>query len=179
MQENSISKKQKTIKTKGGLHRPTNIKYKGVNIMNLIDELKAKSNQADNTKQEIIEEIKNYFDEYLNSERFEKFLKANIREDDIRARRKNLYVEFWEYHSGCTTTNFYCGGKQWFNPECKDGWNSHYYKNIELRTIHDKICQYLTMRLISRMSELGFTVLCKENKMGRMEYYKMSITFGW
>lgn len=147
--------------------------------MNLINELKEKSNQADNTKQEIVEEIKNYFNEYLDSDQLEKFLKANIREDDIKARKKFMMVEFWEYSSGCSTTNFYCGGKYWFNPENKDGWKSHNYKGIKLETIHKEICNYLTNKLISRMKDLGFNLLSQEDKTSWLGYYDRHFYFGW
>ena len=147
--------------------------------MNLIDELKAKSNQADNTKQEIIEEIKSYFDDYLKSERFENFLRANIRDDEIKARKKCLRVEFWEYHSGCSDTYFYCGGKYWYNPENKSRWESHHYKGIELQKIHKEICPHLTAKLISRMSDLGFDLLSREDKSSRLDYYKSYLCFGW
>lgn len=147
--------------------------------MSLINELKAKSNQADNTKQEIIREIKNYFDEYLNGDQFENFLKANIREDDIKARKKFMQVNFWEYTSGCSTTHFYCGGKYWYNPECKDGWESHYYKGIKLESIHNEICEHLTQKLISRMKELGFDLVSQEDKTSWLKYYERYFYFGW
>ena len=38
--------------------------------MSLVDELKEKSNELYNIKQEIIEEIKEYFDAYLDSNKF-------------------------------------------------------------------------------------------------------------
>lgn len=147
--------------------------------MSLINELKAKSNQADNTKQEVIQEIKNYFDEYLNGEQFENFLKANIREDDIKKREKLLLVEFWEYSSGCSTTSFYCGGKYWYNPECKDGWGSHAYKGVDLKTVDKEVCRYLAQRLISRMDDLGFKLLRQEDKTSWLGYYNRHFCFGW
>lgn len=44
-------------------------------MMSLINELKEKSNKAYDVRQEVIEEIKEYFDKYLDSDRFENYLK--------------------------------------------------------------------------------------------------------
>lgn len=147
--------------------------------MSLINELRIKSNNSDNKKQEVIAEIKEYFDNYLNSDKLEKFLRANIKESDIKERKKFMMVKFWEYHSGCSTTNFYCGGETWYNPDNKEGWESHYYKGIELKTIHNEICEYLTQRLISKMKDLEFILLSQEDKRGRLDYYEKHFYFGW
>jgi len=152
---------------------------KGENIMSLINELRIKSNNADNKKQEVISEIKEYFDNYLNSDQLEKFLRANIKEDDIKARKKLIIIEFWNYASGCSTTSFYCAGLYWYNPENKEGWESHYYKTIELRSIQDDVCDYLEKKLRLKMEDLGFTLLSKEDKKGKLEYFNKHFYFGW
>ena len=64
--------------------------------MSLINELKEKSNKAYDIRQEVIEEIKEYFDEYLDSDRFEKFLRKHIGDEEIRNRETYLVVRFWE-----------------------------------------------------------------------------------
>lgn len=146
--------------------------------MNLITELKAKSNSTDNVKQEIIKEIQTYFDKYLD-EGLENFLQHRIGDAEIKERKVFLKVEFWAYHSGCSTTNFYCAGKYWYNPENKDDIQSWYYKGIELRTINEEICGYLTTKLEKRMCELGFNLLSKEKQKSGIGYHDTHFYFGW
>ena len=52
-------------------------------------------------------------------------------------------------------------------------------KGIELKIIHNEICEYLTQRLISRMKDLEFTLLSQEDKRGRLDYYEKHFYFGW
>ena len=147
--------------------------------MNLINELRAKSANAENAKNEVIAEIKNYFDRYLNSDKLEDYLRRSISASEIEARKTFVFVEFWEYHEGCTTTNFTCAGMRWYNPENTHGWGSHYYKGIELRTIDKEICDYLSERLVTRMNELGFYLVSKEDQKSRFGYYDTHFYFGW
>lgn len=79
--------------------------------MSLINELREKSNKVYDIRQEVIEEIKEYFDEYLDSDRFEKFLRKNIGNEEINNRETYLIIGFWEYHNGCLDTYFSCGVK--------------------------------------------------------------------
>ena len=147
--------------------------------MNLIAELKAKSANADSVKREVIEEIKAYFDEYLNGDGLENYLRKRIGTSEIRDRKVYMDVEFWEYHSGCGKTRFSCGGEHWYNSESRDGWNSHNYKGVELRTIDKEVGAYLSAKLEKRMSELGFTLVSKEVDHNRFNYYDIHYYFGW
>lgn len=147
--------------------------------MNLITELREKSANAENTKSEVVAEIKTYFDQYLNSDALENYLRRIIGKSEIRDRKVFLKVEFWEYHSGCSTTHFHCGGKEWRNPENEWDWKSHCYKGVELRTIDKEIGSYLSSRLISRMNELGFYLVSREDKQSRLGYYENYFYFGW
>lgn len=147
--------------------------------MSLIDELKEKSVKAEFTKSEVIAEIKSEFDKYLNSDRLENYLKRRIGNTEIKERKVFMKVEFWEYHSGCSTTHFHCGGYEWYNPKNKDGWESHTYNGIELKDISNEIGEYLSSRLTSRMNELGFYTISKEKQNGRLGYYNTHFYFGW
>ena len=147
--------------------------------MSLITELKAKSNNADNTKKEIIEEIKRYFDEYLDGTGLENFLRARIGDSEIKARKMFTKIEFWAYHAGCSTTHFYCGGKEWYNPENMYDIESWCYKGIELRTIDKDVCDYLATKLVEKMDELGFTLLSIEPQKNSCGYYDTHFYFGW
>ena len=147
--------------------------------MSLINELREQSNIAENKRAEVVAEIKASFDKILNSERFEEHLKRYIDASDIKARKTFMNVEFWEYHEGCSTTSFRCGGITWYNPENKEGWESHRYKGIELCSINKEVCSYLTSRLMNRMNELGFYLVSKEDKKSRFDYYHTNFYFGW
>lgn len=147
--------------------------------MSLITELREKSANAETVKGEVIAEIKNAFDKYLNSDRLENYLRHRIGTDEIKARQVFMDVEFWEYHSGCSTTHFRCGGCEWYNPENKYGWESYKYKGVELIAINKEVCNYLSERLVSRMNELGFHLVSKEDQKSRFGYYDTNFYFGW
>ena len=143
--------------------------------MSLINELKEKSNKVDMTKQEVIAEIKAYFDEYLDSDKLEKWLEKTTTKEEIAERKLLTRVVFWEHHDGCSDTHFACGGKYWYNPE-KYRWD---YKGIKLKDIQMEICTYLREKLIRRMEELGFYLSTEEKQRSRFEYFKTLLYFGW
>lgn len=144
--------------------------------MSLINGLREKSNNAQNIKYEVIEEIKRYFDEYLEGDNLEKFLRYTIKDDDVKERKKFMQIKFWEHHSGCSETHFYCAGKYWYNPENRYSWE---YKGVRLSTIDSIIGEYLTSKLINKMKELGFILLSNELKNNRLDYYERHFYFGW
>ena len=147
--------------------------------MSLVDELKEKSNELYNIKQEIIEEIKEYFDAYLNSNRFEEFLRGKIRDDEIRKREILLSINFWEYHFGRLDTYFACGGKRWCNPENQHNYESIFYRGIRLYDIQKEICNYLEERLMQKMIDLGFSFLRYDKKENVFGYFDIIYYFGW
>lgn len=148
-------------------------------VMSLINELREKSANANNVKQEVIEEIKNYFDKYLQGDGLEQFLRKAIDKTDIKERKKFMQIKFWEYHSGCSTTHFYCSGIEWFNPENTNDILSCEYKGIKLRDIQNEVCNYLSDTLVKKMIELGFHVVSNEYKPNRLGYYERHFYFGW
>ena len=147
--------------------------------MSLVNELKEKSNELYNIKQEIIEEIKEYFDAYLNSNRFEEFLRGKIRDDEIRKREILLSINFCEYHFGCPDTYFACGGKRWCNPENQHNYESIFYRGIRLYDIQKEICNYLEKRLMQKMIDLGFSFLRYDKKENVFGYFDIIYYFGW
>ena len=148
-------------------------------MMDFITELRAKSENVKNTKVEIIDEIKARFDDYFNSDRFENYLRERIGRDELDKRQVTLYVKFWEYQSGCSTTHFGCGGITWCNPENKDGYESCIYKGIKLQTINFEVCQILADKLIAKMGAMGFALLSQETQTSRFNYYDKHFIFGW
>ena len=147
--------------------------------MSLINELREKSANAEAIKREVIAEIKASFDTYLNGDGLENYLRKRIGNSEIKERKVMLWVKFWAYHSGCSTTHFYCGGCAWYNPENRDDWESRRYKGVELQTISDEICSYLSARLMNRMNELGFYLVSKKEDKGCLNYYNTNYYFGW
>ena len=147
--------------------------------MDFISELRAKSEQAENHRASVIAEIKASFDKFINSEQFEERLKRYIDTSDIKQRKTFMKVEFWEYHSGCSTTHFHCGGFEWYNPDDREGWASHRYKGVELSQIDEEVGKYLSSLLENRMRELGFYMVSKENAKGRLGHYHYNYYFGW
>lgn len=147
--------------------------------MNLVNELRERSNGIEYIKMQVIEEIKRAFDKCFEGDRFENHLRKIISKSDVEERKKDLFVEFWEYQDGCSTTHFHCGGIEWYNHENKDGYASHRYKGIELNTIDKEVGAYLSQLLTNKMTELGFTLLSCEPVKSRFSYYYKKFTFGW
>lgn len=121
--------------------------------MGLVDELRTKSNKLSDARQEVIKEIKEYFDEYFVSDEFEDNLRRLLRADDI-AKRK-MCVLIW-FSSDFKDTNFYCGGESWKTPESSE------YKGIYLSDIRNDVCEYLESKLIQRMNDFGFNYIEKK-----------------
>lgn len=147
--------------------------------MSLIEELRAKSTNIESTKANIVSEIRNYFDKYLMSDKFEDYLRNRVGKEEALNRKLGINIEFWAFHSGCSATHFSCGGCTWYNPDKPDSWESHYYKGIELVTIHEEVCCHIASQLRKRMVELGFHLCDNENLKGKLNYYHMYFYFGW
>ena len=147
--------------------------------MSLINKLKAKSCGWQQKREEVIAEIKDWFDKVITKEKIEATLEKYIGKQEIEDRKVSLWVEFWEYHEGCSTTYFRCGGEKWHNPEEEYGYRSHKYKEIELCSINKEVCEYLSAKLIEQIRLLGFSILNKEMKPSRFDYYQEKITIGW
>lgn len=145
--------------------------------MSFIEELREKSNIANDIKGQVIEEIKAYFDEYLKGNQLENDLRITITEEDIEERKSCLKVAFWEHCFSYSGTHFMCGKKFWCIPKTE---NSNYsYKGVELSKIQNDICGYISLQLELKLQELGFTVLKGEMVENRWHNYKKIIYFGW
>lgn len=147
--------------------------------MSLINELRAKSANVEATKSEVVAEIKRAFSSYLNSDEFENYLRRRAGTEEIQKRILPINVEFWLFHSGCSTTHFNCGGYTWYNPENRENYESHRYKGIDLISIQEEICEYISSRLKYRMNELGFFLASTTNARGNLNYYHTLFNFGW
>lgn len=126
--------------------------------MALIDELKAKSEDKKEIRQSIIDELCAKYSVYLDGA-FEKNFEKSIKEEDLQKREKKIYVSFWAYHSGCSTTNFRVGGWEWNNPTAeKYSCESRYYKGFYLADLQDDVLNALAHLLIKKLREMGFYV---------------------
>jgi hypothetical protein len=147
-------------------------------MSNLINELKAKSDRAAATKADISAEIIKIFEKCLDKQ-LEDEVRGRIGDTQIKERKVYMQVSFWEYHSGCSTTQFRCGGFTWYNPENHDGWESRTYKNFTLKDIHEPICKHLDNYLERKMHDLGFYTVERTHRISRLGYYETDFYFGW
>lgn len=145
--------------------------------MSLIEELREKSNIANDIKKQVIEEIKAYFDEYLKGNELENDLKTTILKEEIRERKSYLTVAFWEYYSRCSETYFRCGKKCWYIPKTED--SDYFYKGVELSKIQRDVCSYVALQLELKLKELGFTIIDRKMVETRLHNYEKKIYFGW
>lgn len=142
--------------------------------MKFAEKLAAMSdNQA--TKEEVVtNEIVNFFAEkFENGEMMEAFEKK-LREEEIRSRKKDIYLEFWTYIPGCSETYFGLLDKEW-KPE-----NDHLYvhKGVNLRNIYkDVLCEIAELTK-ENFEEEGFEVKIRPNeKNKRFETYVIEISW--
>lgn len=150
--------------------------------MNLADRLSAASEREAATKREIISEIRDYFQEYIDSGAFEKVIEQRIlnsNEAKLR-RRSNVSVEFWRYQSGCSGTSWRVGNKYWKNPEESEySYSSHDYKGISLSSIQEDVGTELCDIVVKALRNMGFTMLECQDKKGRLGLYHTEIAFNW
>jgi len=153
--------------------------------MSFIEEIKEMEKERDNKEREIIEDIRKYFKEKMNSKDFENTLKENYIKSALEdgERTFELRIEFWEYTAGCSNTYIYVGGCGRFELKgINDNYDSYYnYKGIRLKDIHKKVCSELSADLKNRLEELGLKIISsiRTDSNYRFNYYKERITIGW
>lgn len=143
--------------------------------MKLIDEIRNEQKQHDNDTQIVKNEILDKFKNYFESEIFKEFLKQKCK-DAINDNEKEIgfKVEFWEYRTGCSPTNFSAAGYSWrLKPEKKD------YKGITLRNIQNEVCEDIWNNLKSTVQELGFTIIRSNDYESRFGYFDKKMTITW
>ena len=152
-------------------------------MANLLEMAQRESKRVDDTKKEIVEEISQYFENYIESEQFELYIKDIINKHETAENKCfKLYSEFWAYHSGCGPTNFSLGNYRWYNPESEQySIKSHNYKGIELVTIQDEILIRINSMARSKLEEFGFTYdnLSSHSKKNNCGYRENTIEVSW
>ena len=125
--------------------------------MSFIQEIKEIENERKEKENDVINEIVNYFNEKFNDVKYEEYLKKRIKEEINNSKKHlTLNIEFWNYHSGCSETNFSCGGIKF-----KLDYGKYDYKGIELYDIQHKVCDKLSVLLCDKLEELGLTIVSK------------------
>lgn len=145
--------------------------------MNLAEKLNKQSMSVEATKEAVIDEIFEYFENVFNSGRFEKEFEKRITADNLSKRLVNIGVSFWNYTSGCSDTYFRISCFYWHNPEGK-GWDSKTYKGIKLSDIQKELGRKLLNLTEYHLKQMGFNIRI-ENKESWLDYYDKNIVVSW
>lgn len=143
-------------------------------MADFLEDLRKVKTENENKNENVISEILKYFKEQLDSENFEIGLKDRLTKA-IRNNEKeyDTWVEFWDYHSGCSDTHFsvpVC--KVWYSD--KTGYDSKYYKNVTLYDIHKKVIDNLLRMYVDKLCDLGLKVMCVDDT-GKIGYKKWKV----
>ena len=145
--------------------------------MNLAEKFNKKSEEVENRVEEVTNEIVLYFKNIFETGQFEDVLERNLTKENKIDRRKILFVEFWDYSSGCSDTNFRVGFHTWKNPEGR-GYNSRRYKGLDLYNIQKDVGKKLLNLTEYYLKDMGFKVTVEDNE-SWLHYFKKKITIRW
>ena len=146
--------------------------------MSILERLKENSDQVQNNEEEVINEIVEYFRNYLNSEQFEQWLERACTDKNIASKREfTMNVEFWGYQSGCSGTQFEVAWHSW-KSEPYYGYESYTYKGVNLNNIQRTVGDRLLNLLTEKMREIGFKYVARYNE-SWLKYFNMLVTIYW
>ena len=135
--------------------------------MGFIEDLQNVKTETENKNENVVMEILKHFRTQINSTKFEDRLKKRLT-DSIKdnKRETRLEIEFWDYHDGCSATNFYAS--------CCDTWElaygEHYYNGVRLTDVSKEVVNHhLLPMFIDKLRELGLTYRIEEYG-GRLGY---------
>ena len=122
--------------------------------MKLAEKLAAMSDDQATKEEVVTNEIVNFFAEKFESGEMMEAFEKGLREQEIRSRKKNIYLEFWRYIPGCSETYFGFLGKKW-NPE-----NDHLYvhKGVNLGSIYKNVLLAIAELARENFEKEGFEV---------------------
>ena len=122
--------------------------------MKLAEKLATMSNEQATKEEVVTNEIINFFAEKFESGEMMEAFEKGLREQEIRSRKKNIYLEFWGYIPGCSETYFGFLGKKW-NPE-----NDHLYvhKGVNLGSIYKNVLLAIAELARENFEKEGFEV---------------------
>lgn len=148
--------------------------------MSLFNDVMNMTNSLETTRNDIKREIIMYFDKYLNSEKFDEYLKSRLDNDAISKRKLVLYVSFWNYHPGCSGTHFQCCNRRWTNPdEDEYSFNSSKYKGIKLIDIQVDVVNGICKLIKDAMYDREFSDVCINREFNRLGYADYKIVVSW
>ena len=122
--------------------------------MKFAEKLAQMSNEQATKEEAVINEIVNFFAEKFASGEMMDAFEKNLREKEIRSRKKSLSLDFWTYVPGCSGTYFGLLGKEW-KPEnvC-----SYEYKNVNLKNIYKEVLLKIAELARENFEKEGFEV---------------------
>ena len=142
--------------------------------MKLAEKLAAMSNEQATKEDAVTNEIVNFFAEKFESGEMMDALEKNLREKEIRSRKKDINLEFWTYIPGCSGTYFGLLGKEW-KPEdvC-----SYEYKKVNLKNVYKDVLLKIAELARENFEKEGFEVEVQPNeKNKRYETYIIEISW--
>ena len=148
--------------------------------MSFLEDIKGIEKERQEKENEIINEIVEYFNTRINSEKYEEYLKKRIVEKINESKNTlTLYMKFWRYRDGCSGTNFSCGGYTWYLEKQENQVDKYRYKGINLGDIHNEICKKIHTILLMKLESLGLEII-KDNKVeSRFNDYNREIEVRW
>ena len=142
--------------------------------MKLAEKLAAMSNEQETKEEAVISEIVNFFAEKFESGEMMDAFEKRLREEEIRSRKKNIYLEFWGYIPGCSETYFGLLGKKW-NPEDD---HSYEHKGVNLGNIYKNVLLAIAELARENFEKEGFEVrLLPDNENKRYNTYIVEISW--
>ena len=142
--------------------------------MKLAEKLAAMSIEQAMKEDVVTNEIVNFFvEKFKTGEMMEAFEKS-LGKQEIRSRKKNIFLEFWIYVPGCSETHFGLLGQEW-RP---DNGCIYEHKGVNLKNIYkDVLCEIAELAR-ENFEEEGFKVEVRPNeKDKRFETYVIEISW--
>lgn len=142
--------------------------------MKFAEKLAAMSNDQATKEETVIKEIVNFFAEKFESGEMMGALEKNLREQEIRSRKKDICLDFWTYIPGCSETYFGLLGKKW-KPE--NSYN-YEYKGVNLKNIYKDVLLEIAELARENFEREGFKVrVFPNNNDKRYETYIIEISW--
>ena len=127
--------------------------------MKLAEKLAQMSNEQATKEEEVTNEIVNFFVEKFETGEMMEAFEKSLGKQEIRSRKKDIYLEFWAYVPGCGETYFGLLGKEW-KPE--DG-RSYEYKGVNLKNIYKDVLFEVAELARENFEREGFKVMVFPN----------------
>ena len=142
--------------------------------MKLAEKLATMSNEQATKEETVIKEIVNFFAEKFESGEMMDALEKNLREQEIRSRKKDICLDFWTYIPGCSETYFGLLGKKW-KPEKSYNYE---HKGVNLESIYKDVLLEIAELARENFEEEGFKVrVFPNNNDKRFETYIIEISW--